>query len=102
MTDFVIVCYGYATDIACPFMGQFLEYFDPTARPPDVVGGWTKDLTRARKFATKEDAFECWRTPIGKRPDGKPDRPLTAFSVGIQPVTDFEEHSDAANRKAAG
>lgn len=83
---YVMVCYGYAVDIPCPFVGQFLEHFDPMA---EVKGDWTNDLTKARKFATKEEAFEVWRTPIGKRADGKPDRPLTAFSVGIQPVTDF-------------
>jgi hypothetical protein len=92
MSEYVMVCYGFARDIPCPFIGQFLEHFDPTT---EVKGAWTNDLTRARKFASKEDAFEVWRTSIGTRSDGKPDRPLTAFSVGIQPVTDFEEGRDA-------
>lgn len=45
----------------------------------------TRDHAKAKQFENAGDAFEFWRMPSGKtRPDGKPDRPLTAYTVDIQ------------------
>jgi len=51
--------------------------------------GWAEmstDQAKALTFASPADAFEFWRRqsrtrPV--RPDGKPNRPLTAFTVEI-------------------
>jgi hypothetical protein len=46
----------------------------------------TDDLDKAIHFADAHAALECWRaisTTHPKRPDGKPNRPLTAFSVEL-------------------
>jgi hypothetical protein len=56
---------------------------------PDRDGGYgeitfTDDLGAARKFASFQDVMECWKTQSKVRPlrdDGKPNRPLTAFSI---------------------
>ncbi len=45
---------------------------------------WTDDLAEAIEFATASEACACWTEqsrlrPV--RPDGQPNRPLTAFSL---------------------
>lgn len=69
--------------------GLYLEWSDPNARNGMGDERWTNDLAKAQRFATHEAAFECWRAqstvrPI--RPDGKANRPMTAFSVTIEQV----------------
>ncbi len=47
---------------------------------------WTNNPANAKKFANSGDAFDYWRTRSKTnptRPDGKPNRPLTAFTVEI-------------------
>jgi hypothetical protein len=72
-------------------IGNYLRNYDPTplaGRPYD--GGLLK-TTRfrhlAQLFESPREAIECWRTqappPHDLRPDGKPNRPLTPFSVSI-------------------
>jgi hypothetical protein len=85
--SYVIKVIGYARDdIACPHAGQYLEWYDPNI--PDVreMGGFTEDLAKAKRFPTAASAFEEWgrvRTVDPVRPDGKPNKPLTAFTVDI-------------------
>lgn len=38
----------------------------------------------ALKFPSALEALEFWRQANGLRPDGKPNRPLTAFTIEIQ------------------
>jgi hypothetical protein len=70
-----------------PITGQYLRSFDV-----DALGGrgfidLCDDIAEAMTFATPAEVFETWRTqstvcPL--RDDGKPNCPLTAFS--LQPV----------------
>lgn len=49
----------------------------------------THDREQAARFASIETAWECWtRTSTVRplRPDGKPNRPLTAYTVEFEPV----------------
>lgn len=69
--------------------GPYLEWADPNAKGGMGDDGWTDDVAKARKFSSFEAASECWRAvsivrPV--RPDGKPNRPLTAYSVSIEQV----------------
>jgi len=51
----------------------------------------TDDPEQAIQFESFEEAFECWRqvsTRTPTRPDGRPNRPLTAFAVTIEPLPD--------------
>lgn len=60
----------------------YLEWFRPENRKrflPMIC--FTEDRDKAQKFDTMEALMELWRTPIGTRPDGRPDRPLTAFTI---------------------
>lgn len=45
------------------------------------------ELREAFVFATQTAAFEAWRVSYGMRPDGKPNRPLTAFTVIVEKIT---------------
>jgi hypothetical protein len=81
--NIVIICEGYANGQQCPFIGQYLQWYDPGA-PGVSVGGWTPDLAQAQKFPDMEAAFRCYNQvhPVQPlRPDGKPNKPLTAFTV---------------------
>jgi hypothetical protein len=63
---------------------------------PDRFGGrgevtLTDDLDAARKFASFQDVMECWKTQskvVPLRDDGKPNRPLTAFTVQPHKIAD--------------
>lgn len=69
--------------------GQYVVEYDPRPRMADdgefvhlVV---TADPAKALQFASVEDAFKLWKAEYGLRPDGEPNRPLTAFSVEVGP-----------------
>jgi len=67
--------------------GDYLEWADPDANNGMGDDRWTSDIDKAKKFATFADATACWQAqsavnPI--RPDGKPNRPLTAWSVCVE------------------
>jgi hypothetical protein len=69
--------------------GQYLEWSNPNAKHGMGDELWTGDLKRAKKFETFEAAMECWRAQSTNRPwrpDGKANRPLTAFSVTVEQV----------------
>lgn len=65
--------------------------YDPAAHRADSSydGGTlevTGDLTKALRFKDTMAAAEMWQKSYGKRPDGKPNAPLTAFTVVIEDV----------------
>jgi hypothetical protein len=64
--------------------GAYLEWSDPNARNGFGDDRWTNKLAKAKRFATFEAAMACWQAQSTKRPlrdDGKPNRPMTAYSV---------------------
>lgn len=76
-----------------PYDGQYVVEYDPNgpADQPDVCTlTVTSDKSQARQFDSAWDAREYMMQPDPRRPDrgdGKPSRPLTAFSVAMEPVT---------------
>jgi hypothetical protein len=73
------------------FDGQYVVEFDPCRDGIEPRSGMpmlahlvtTPDIEAATKFTTT-DAFELWRSVDKRqpwRPDGKPNRPFTAFTV---------------------
>lgn len=86
----VIIALGYARqDILCDIAGQYLEWYDPNAGGGGAVAIFTRDITKAKKFSTRAEALAEWnlvRTIGPARPDGKPNKPLTALSVEIREV----------------
>ncbi|MFL5302733.1 MAG: hypothetical protein ACJ79R_20575 [Anaeromyxobacteraceae bacterium] len=66
--------------------GQYLARFDPEAHGGDGYVEGTKDPSRALRFESWEAAFHCWQRQSVSKPlrgDGKPNRPLSAFTVEI-------------------
>jgi len=78
------------TEEPTPFDGQYLVEYDPAREGTDPCGEpllchlvTTHDVTQARKFPTVTEAVDFWNRSHGLRPDGQPNRPLTAFHVSV-------------------
>jgi hypothetical protein len=85
---YVIRVVEFADGSDCPIAGQFLEAFDHEAFAGRGFGNFVPDVARAKKFATKAAAFSFWRRQSKRhpiRPDGRPNRPMTATTVAIEP-----------------
>ena len=95
----VMICVGFASGLPCPWEGQFLKSYDPDV--PDLetmdVGEWTLDLKLAMVFSSPSEGFACWQRqrsiPPLLNPAGRPNKPLTAFSVQLCPVEQAQEQS---------
>jgi hypothetical protein len=67
-------------------VGSYLASYSPEGDNGNGVAQWTPDPAQAMTFATAEAATACYRAvPYNRplRPDGKPNRPLTMFSVAF-------------------
>lgn len=86
----VLICLGYANGWPCEFAGQYLEWFKPNMEPPVQLDKWTVDLAKAQRFKDAGEALAEWKRErtvgINPRQDGKPNRPLTAFSVEVHKI----------------
>lgn len=90
MTEkYVMRALGFANGVPCPHRGQYLMSFDHEHGNGLGWGEFTRDITKAKKFDTKEELFAFW-TKVPKcrplRPDLQPNRPLTALSVTTEPI----------------
>jgi hypothetical protein len=84
-----IICKGLASGMIGAPYGQWLRSYDPDAHNGRGEAQWTTDASLALAFSDAVEAHSYWtqtsRTmPI--RPDGKPNRPLTAFTVEVAPL----------------
>ena len=67
-------------------VGAYLASYDPEGDGGNGIATWTRDPSKAMTFATGEAASACYRAvPFNRpiRPDGKPNRPLTMFTVAF-------------------
>ena len=65
-------------------VGWYLASYSPEARGGEGEARWTPDPAQALTFASAEDAVACYRAVPSNRPvrrDGRPNRPLTSFSI---------------------
>jgi hypothetical protein len=72
-------------------VGNYLEWSDPDANFGRGDDRWTIDVKKAKRFPSFEAASRCWKarsTLVPTRPDGRPNRPMTAYSVSIEQVPD--------------
>ena len=83
---------GTAQGIETPFAGKYVKSYDaawihPTYGYDGGLLELTDDPNEALKFPDCASAIEKWKEqapkPYDLRPDHKPNRPLTAFSVEI-------------------
>jgi len=74
--------------------GQFLEYYDPDYVPdgpsyPSGLATFTYTLDRAMRFKNLIEALDLWgrqSATVPTRPDGRPNRPLAAYTITVVPV----------------
>lgn len=74
------------------FDGEWIETFDydvhaPGQPYPTGSGTSTSEPAKAMAFDSPVDAWEAWRRPstvTPLRPDGKPNRPMTIFTVVVE------------------
>lgn len=82
------------TGVATLWDGQLVKAYNPSRHAPDgsYDGGLlevTDDPKEALLFTTAVEAMEKWRETVSccaahaTRPDGRPNRPLAAFSVEV-------------------
>lgn len=84
--EYVIQLIGLATGVPNPDEGTYVVEYDPAAFAGRGDIRTTPDKDRARRFTDAGAAAEYWRQSAGIRPDGKPNRPLTAWTVEILPA----------------
>ena len=90
----VIRIVGLINGERTPYDDQFVVAYDPE-RGGGLISGrqlqfylvTTPDVEHARVFDSMIEAGECWKQISRRQPvrpwDGKPNRPLTAFTVEI-------------------
>lgn len=84
--------------IADEFIGEpvYLSEFDPDGHGGRGSFDWTADPDKAIRFPLASAARALWQTQsasVPLRPDGKPNRPLTAFTVDIVQVSELARRS---------
>jgi hypothetical protein len=84
-----ILVVEFADGTPCPHANQWLERFNHEAYGGQGYGEFTPDPAKAKRFVDSAAAMDFWRKQSRvrpKRPDGKPNRPLTALTVIIEPL----------------
>lgn len=80
--------------------GDLVKWYDPDFVPPapnppypNGAVDFTRDPAEALTFDSFAHGFEFWRqesTSIPVRPDGRPNRPLTAFGIECVDIATVE------------
>jgi hypothetical protein len=86
MTEYVMFIVQLANGAPCPEAGQYVKRFTPggPGHPGYLVT--TPDHAAAMRFESPLALHTFWRQAHGMRPDGKPNRPLTAFTIEACPA----------------
>ncbi len=85
----VIKCWGPASDLKEPIKGEYLKSFDPEAHDGRGEAKFTKNIKDAMVFTDATEAIRMWQSQPVTRPlreDGKPNRPLSAFSAMFENI----------------
>jgi hypothetical protein len=72
-----------------PCIGMYLKSYDPEAHDGGGEAIWTSNKDEAMHFENQMIAWQLWKVVPKARPtreDGKPNRPLTAFTITIEPA----------------
>lgn len=91
----VIKILGWANGEACPHIGQYVGSGDHDAYDGAGYFEFTSDPDKAMKFAGAGEAMQFWAkqsTVRPVRPDGKPNKPLTAAHAEIINLDDDTVH----------
>lgn len=77
---------GVMIDTGIDAVGRYLAAYDPEYAEGYGTASWTDDPSQAMSFVSLAAARDCYQAvPFNRplRPDGQPNRPLTAASVEI-------------------
>jgi len=80
---------GLVAGIPTEWDGQYVVEYHPRRWTRNIIGAYlvtTPDRAKAHRYPDSAAAWETWRTVRGVRSDGKPDRPLTTFTVVIENI----------------
>jgi hypothetical protein len=82
-----VVC-AAEPDVKTPHDGDWVVEWNPHTEWGVLGLSSTRERSKAKRFAHHADVFRQWKTtsiiqPV--RPDGRPNRPLTAVSIEIEP-----------------
>ena len=81
----VLISYADGRTDGLP-VGAYLASYNPEGDGGNGIAIWTRDPAQAMTFATGEAAVACYRAiPLNRplRSDGKPNCPLTMFTVAF-------------------
>ncbi len=88
----LIVCAGLAgmqvNTTSIP-LGEYLQAYDPDYANGIGRADWTPDKAQAKRFPDFPAALSEWKRESKVRPlraDGRPNRPLSAFSITFETV----------------
>lgn len=84
---FLMQCVCGSDGEMTPYDGMYLRRYTPESHDGRGHALWTTDPDQAVPFASIMEAREAWMcVPITRptRDDGKPNRPLTAYTIAIQ------------------
>jgi len=73
-------------------INRWLVSFDPDAFQGRGHIDLTDDASKAQRFADASSALATWKQPstvVPFRIDGKPNRPLSAYTVEVRPLPDY-------------
>lgn len=85
----IIQIVGLAVGGDSPLDGQYVHDFDPDGYAGRGNLRATDDPARAKRFENAIAAWEFWRAQSTVKPmrdDGRPNRPLTAYTVKVLPI----------------
>lgn len=83
----VIRAIAFANGAPCPVAGQYVRNVDFEYNNGQGFVDFTDNPAKAMQFTDAGEALSFWRTQsqtVPLRPDGKPNRPLTATTVVIE------------------
>lgn len=87
--SFVIQIISNADGMPCNISNCYLKTFDPEGGGGQGIIEVTRLKKQAMKFNTQQECFEVWQKQsktLPLRPDGKPNKPLTAFNISFVPL----------------
>ncbi|KKN85910.1 hypothetical protein LCGC14_0273220 [marine sediment metagenome] len=77
---------GLVAGIPTMYDGLYLVHYDPSTLEDtgSIVLSATADKAEAKRYPSLIELRAEWARSIGQRPDGRQDRPLTAFTIEIE------------------
>ena len=102
-----VACLGLADGRdAGDITGAWLVWYDPAGNNGNGDAAWSHDPADAARFTDREWAELYAAVPANRprRPDGKPNRPITMFNLAIVPVRPWRAAVDSpgsGGRRAA-